>query len=140
MTTIAAFLCLIFILDGLRLRGRARSLAPLPDSDRPVRADHRFLFPEGFELSEETKRAASRYADAAGLEVLDLVPADYPGTDLLGLLELVDPNTYRGQPFLPARPVRPMRWQPPRRVAVCVGGPRKNVPPQFRSAMTARSS
>ena len=103
MTTIAAFLCLIFILDGLRLRGRARSLAPLPDSDRPVRDDHRFLFPEGVELSEETKRAASRYADAAGLEVLDLVPADYPGTDLLGLLELVDPKTYRGQPSLPAR-------------------------------------
>ena len=103
MTTIAALLCLIFILGGLRLRGRARSLAPLPDSDQPVRADHRFLFPEGVELDEETKRAASRYAHAAGLDVLDLVPADYPGTDLLGLLELVDPNTYRGQLFLPAR-------------------------------------
>ena len=103
MTTIAALLCLLFVLGGLRLRGRARSLAPLPESDHPVRADHRFLFPDGVELDEATKRAASRYADAAGLEVLDLVPADYPGTDLLGLLELVDPNTYRSQLFIPAR-------------------------------------
>jgi SAM-dependent methyltransferase len=103
MTTLAALLCLLFVLGGLRLRGRARSLAPLPDSDEPVRPDHRFLFPDGVELDDATKRAASRYADAAGLEVLDLVPADYPGTDLLGLLELVDPNTYRSQLFLPAR-------------------------------------
>ncbi|MCH2105575.1 MAG: class I SAM-dependent methyltransferase [Planctomycetes bacterium] len=103
MTFFAGCLSLLFLLGGLRLRGRARSLAPLPDSEEPVRPEHRFLFPDGVELDEATKRAASRYAHAAGLEVLDLVPANYPGTDLLGLLELVDPNAYRGQFSVPAR-------------------------------------
>jgi len=103
VTFLAGCLCALFILGGLRLRGRARSLAPLPDSDEPVHPDHRFLFPDGVELDDATRRAASRYAHAAGLEVLDLVPANYPGTDLLGLLELVDPNAYRGQFSVPAR-------------------------------------
>jgi len=103
MTFLAGCLCALFLLGGLRLRGRARALALLPDSDEPVHPDHRFLYPDGVELDDATKRAASRYAMAADLEVLDLVPADYPGTDLLGLLELVDPNSYRGQFFTPAR-------------------------------------
>ncbi len=103
MTFFAGCLCALFLLGGLRLRGRARSLALIPDSDEPVHPDHRFLFPDGVELSEATKRAASRYAHAAGLEVLDLVPGDYPGTDLLGLFELVDPNAYRAQFSVPAR-------------------------------------
>lgn len=103
MTFFSVCLCALFLLGALRLRGRARSLAVLPPSDEPVHPDHRFLYPDGVELDEATRRSASRYAHAAGLEVLDLVPADYPGTDLLGLLELVDPNAYRGQFLLPAR-------------------------------------
>ena len=58
MTFLAGCLCALFLLGGLRLRGRARALALLPDSDEPVHADHRFLYPDGVELDDATKRAA----------------------------------------------------------------------------------
>ena len=55
MTFLAGCLCALFLLGGLRLRGRARSLAALPDSDEPVPPYHRFLYPAGVELAAATK-------------------------------------------------------------------------------------
>ena len=95
MIFFAGLLCALLLLNGLRLRVRARDLTALPETDEPTHTSHRFLYPEGVELDEETRRAASRYAHAASLDVLDLIPGDCPGVDLLALLEVLDPNGYR---------------------------------------------
>ena len=95
MIFFAGLLCSLLLLNGLRLRVRARDLTALPETDEPTHTSHRFLYPEGVELDEETRRAASRYAHAASLDVLDLIPGDCPGVDLLALLEVLDPNGYR---------------------------------------------
>ena len=106
MTVLALCLTALFLLGGLRLRGRLGKLAVLPLSksgdgnlDEPPHPDHIFLTAPGVELDEATRRAASRWARAAGVEVLDLIPGDFPPLELLGLAELMDPAAYRAAPL-----------------------------------------
>ena len=101
MTTLALVLTVIFLLGGLRLRGRLAKLAVLPPGGElePPHPDHIFLTAPGVELDEATRRSASRWARAAGVEVLDLIPGDFPPLELLGLAELMDPATYRAAPL-----------------------------------------
>lgn len=101
MSLLLLLLTLLFVLGGVRNRGRLRKLAVLPDSDEPVGEGWRWLLAPGVEPPEPTRRAARAYAEAAGLEVLDLVPGDWPATSVLGLAELCDPDAYRETAIAP---------------------------------------
>lgn len=93
---LAGFLGLLWLLDALRLRGRARSLHVLSPSDAAVSDTHAFLSPPGSVPDDATKRAASAYALAQGLEVLDVVPASLSSSRATTLMAGIDPKTYRG--------------------------------------------
>jgi SAM-dependent methyltransferase len=88
-------LAAIWLLDGLRLRGRARALRVLQPSDQPVSDSHAFLVRSGVVLDEATRRAASAHARDNGLEVLDLVAPRIASWRALVLLQWVDPARYR---------------------------------------------
>jgi ubiquinone/menaquinone biosynthesis C-methylase UbiE len=92
-------LAALWLLDGLRLRGRARSLTVLPESSEVERNDHVFLIRPGVKLDESTRRAASAYANANDLDVLDLVPQRIASWRALVLLVAVDPAQFRRDRF-----------------------------------------
>ena len=92
-----------FVLNGLRLRARARALPVLPPSSDAVRLQHRFVTADGVDLGCDTRRAASAYAESAGLDVVDLVPADLPTGRALDLTRMVDPAAYRTARLAPGR-------------------------------------
>jgi len=91
------------VLNGLRLRSRARRLPTLTPTGEAVRLQHRFVTAEGVELDPDTRRAASAFADAAGVDVLDLVPADLPVGRALDLTRMVAPTSYRASRLAPGR-------------------------------------
>ncbi len=92
-----------FVLNGLRLRARAGALPVLPPSADPVRLQHRFISADGVDLDCDTRRAASAYAEFAGLEVVDLVPAGLATGRALDLTRMVDPKAYRVARLAPGR-------------------------------------
>jgi len=57
----------------------------------------------GIEVSDETTESAAAWASEQNLEVLDLVPSDLGALEALGLLQTVDPATYRRSPFAVGR-------------------------------------
>ncbi|MFI0446433.1 class I SAM-dependent methyltransferase [Actinomadura sp. 6N118] len=81
--------------DAVWRRTRAARLRPLPPSDKPVAEDHHFVTVAGVVLDDETRRAASAYATAHRLQVLDLVPAGLDCARALELARRVEPDTYR---------------------------------------------
>jgi SAM-dependent methyltransferase len=83
------------VANGLRTRRRLSAMAVLPASDRAPDPDHVFLCGDGVVLDDATVRAASAYAVAHDLDVLDLVPADLSTERALELARTVDPRTYR---------------------------------------------
>lgn len=93
--TIGGALSVLWWLDALRLRGRARSLVRLAPSDEPVSPTHTFLVRPGVALDDATRRAASAHARAQGLEVLDLIPARIGSWRAMQILQTLDPATYR---------------------------------------------
>lgn len=95
MTWVFAFFALVFLLDGLRMRGRLRALPVLAPSEAPISSEHRFLVAPGVVLDDATRRAASAHAHAHGLRLLDLVPGDLPPLRAWGLLQGLDPAEYR---------------------------------------------
>lgn len=94
---------LLFLFDGLRIRGRAASLTALTETDAEVADDHRFLCAPGVTLDDATKRAASAHAKAEGLAILDLVPGDTNVSHLWNLAQLFDPGDYRHNRIAPGR-------------------------------------
>ena len=88
-------LAVLFSVDTLRMRRRARALGVLSLSDEPVSATHVFLVRPGVVVDEATKRAASAYARRHGLSVLDLVPQRMASWRAVVLLSTTDPATYR---------------------------------------------
>lgn len=62
-----------------------------------------FLVADSVTIPDATKAAAIAHAQAEGLEVLDLIPADLPTTRMLDLARMVDPTTYRDAPLVPGR-------------------------------------
>src|SRR5262245_52273975 len=96
---VGGVLAAMWLADGLRLRGRARSLAVLPPSDAPVSDDHVFLVRSGVTLDESTRRAASAFASAHDLDVLDLVSPRIASWRALVLLVAVDPARFRRDRF-----------------------------------------
>src|SRR5262249_18732323 len=85
----------LLVFDALRVRGRARALATLAPSDEPISPDHRFIVASGVTLDEATRRAASAYARAKGLALLDIVPARTSALRAWGFLQFVDPAKYK---------------------------------------------
>jgi ubiquinone/menaquinone biosynthesis C-methylase UbiE len=92
-------LAALWLADGLRLRQRARSLPVLPTSDAAPTEDHVFLVRPGVTLDESTRRAASAYASAHDLDVLDLVPRRIAAWRALVLLVAVDAARFRRDRF-----------------------------------------
>lgn len=89
----------VLVADALQLRGRIEKVHVLEPSDAPVAPTHRLVTAAGVVVDDATARAASAYALAEGLDVLDLVPADTPVEALLDMLRTLDPATYRGDPL-----------------------------------------
>ncbi|QES59260.1 class I SAM-dependent methyltransferase [Streptomyces venezuelae] len=85
----------------VRARRRLRAIPVLPvtppavAAGGPRAAGWRLLTARGVEPDAATFLAACGYAEAEGLRVLDLLPADLPAERALGLLRLVDPARYR---------------------------------------------
>ncbi|MEJ7731319.1 MAG: class I SAM-dependent methyltransferase [Polyangiaceae bacterium] len=95
MSWLWTILGLIFLLDVVRMRGRAAAIPALQPSDEPVDLEHRFLVAEGVELDPATRRAASAHARQHGLAVLDLVPTGMSWYDAWGTFQVFDPAEYR---------------------------------------------
>ena len=89
--------------NGIRLRLRAASLRSLPPSSEPVSSEHLFLVAPGTRVDDATRSAASAYARASGLDVLDLVPRDLPVERALYLMRVVAPSAYREDRLAPGR-------------------------------------
>lgn len=104
MTWILGALIAFLILDALQTRGRSGHLSTmLPTSERwTPETDHVLVVREGVTVPPDVERAARAHADAAGLDVLELLPPDLPAMDAVALLHVVDPRRYRRQPFAPA--------------------------------------
>ncbi len=95
MIAVIVILTIVFLADAFRLRGRIHGLFALSPSTAPISPELRFLVAPGVTLDEETRRDASAHARAMGLQVLDLIPGDQPAAALMGLMQTVDPRTYR---------------------------------------------
>ena len=91
------------VANGIRLRRNAKGFSSLRPATAPVGESHCFVTAAGVELDEQTRRAASAFARANDLEVVDLVPADLPTEPALDLLRGLDARTYRGRTFAPGR-------------------------------------
>jgi SAM-dependent methyltransferase len=94
-TLVWAAFAALWMLDATRLRRRARALRTLEPSDDPVADEHGFVVGPGVVLDEPVRRAASAFARAHGLDVLDLIPRDLPAPDAFMLLQTVDFATFR---------------------------------------------
>lgn len=94
-TLVWSFLGVLWAFDAARLRGRARALRTMAESNEPVAEDHGFIVRAGLELDESVRRAASAYARAHNLDVLDLIPRDLPAPDAFFLLQTVDFTAFR---------------------------------------------
>ncbi|MFI7354126.1 methyltransferase domain-containing protein [Streptomyces avidinii] len=84
----------------VRARRRLRAIPVLPVAPPaaagvPRAAGWRLLTARGVEPDAPTFLAARAHAEAEGLRVLDLLPADLPAERALALLRLVDPARYR---------------------------------------------
>ncbi|MFE9931266.1 methyltransferase domain-containing protein [Streptomyces sp. NPDC005533] len=81
---------------GRRLRAiPVLPVTPPAAAGIPRPAGWRLLTARGVEPDAATFLAACAHAEAEGLRVLDLLPADLPAERALGLLRLVDPARYR---------------------------------------------
>ncbi|HMC09043.1 MAG TPA: class I SAM-dependent methyltransferase, partial [Actinomycetota bacterium] len=84
-----------FVISGLRLRARARRLPVVVGTAAGgAEAPRQWLLAEGLAVDEATRSAVAAYADRAGLDVLDLVPADLPFDAAFDLVHLVDARSY----------------------------------------------
>lgn len=106
MIAIAATVLVVagLVLNGLRLRARVPAALPAagtgPDAGP---GEWAWLTARGVVLDDATRRAAAAYAHAEGLDLLDLVPADFPATAARDLLRAVDPRAYRDSRLAPGR-------------------------------------
>jgi SAM-dependent methyltransferase len=88
-------MAVLWVLDALRMRTRLAAIPVLPHSNEPPSPKHRFFAAPDAKLTEETRSAASAWATAQKLELLDLIPSDAPALMLLAIAQFVDPKTYR---------------------------------------------
>ncbi len=92
---VGSLLTALWLLDALRLRRRASSLAVMESSDAPpTDADH-FVVRKGVTIPDDVKCAASFYARKQGLRALDLVPHDLGAWRALLFLQTVDVSNFQ---------------------------------------------
>ncbi len=92
------------VLNGLRLRQRLSGLTPLarhPTPDSGAADDFVMVTLPGVAVDAATRRAAAAFADAEGLDVVDLVPGDLPRDQALDLARVLDTTTFRSAPLAP---------------------------------------
>ncbi|WP_018654583.1 class I SAM-dependent methyltransferase [Actinomadura flavalba] len=81
--------------NALRLRRRLNALDRLDTDGVPGSGRYTLVTAPGVTVSDDVRRAAERYADERGLDLLDLVPAALPVDDALDLLRHLAPAAYR---------------------------------------------
>ncbi len=86
----SGILAFLLLLDALRLRGKTTALPSLPPSDEPPDPQHRFFVRPGVAVTADLQRAASAFARAQRLEILDLVPVEMPALQALAFLQTVE--------------------------------------------------
>jgi len=100
------------VANGVRLRGRLARIPVLDDflagngvTELPgvFGDDFDWVIAEGVTVDETTARAAVRYARFHDLDVVDLIPGDLPVGDLVELMRVVNPKTYRDDPLAAGR-------------------------------------
>ena len=82
-----ALVALLLLVDAVRMRLRADQLAILAPSDEATA--YEVVAAPGVTVDEATRRAASAYARAHGVELLDLIPRDLPAIRSMSLLQVV---------------------------------------------------
>ena len=92
-------LALVLLLDAIRMRRRIAAMGLLCASDEPVAATHRIIAAPGVTVDDATRRAASAYANAHAVDVVDIVPGNLPAIRAMTLAQLVDPAAYRTDPL-----------------------------------------
>lgn len=96
------------VVGALRLRGRLSSLATVEPGQSTGTTDEQtqdwVLFTaQGVHVDSVTRRDAVTWAEAQGLDVLDLVPGDLPSERAMDLARLADPGTFRTNRLAPGR-------------------------------------
>jgi SAM-dependent methyltransferase len=98
MAWVCYFVALLWLLEALRLRARLGALAVLePDAqhDAPPTTTRCLIAAKGIGIDPQVRAAANAYADAEGLDVVDLIASDLPVLDAIRLADIVDLPTYR---------------------------------------------
>jgi 2-polyprenyl-3-methyl-5-hydroxy-6-metoxy-1,4-benzoquinol methylase len=89
-------LSLVWLLDGLRLRQRAKALVVIePNQGTDIESPFRIITKRGAVLSESMVRSATQYALVERLDVLGLVADDLPAAEAMLCMQAVDPKTFR---------------------------------------------
>lgn len=100
MSWICIVLTVLFILDALRLRGRlAACKEAVADSEALAYRNYRLIVAPGVVVDKATAQSAAAFAQAQGLEVLDLVPGDLPSLPAMELMRVLDPIRFRTDRF-----------------------------------------
>ncbi|WP_141733409.1 class I SAM-dependent methyltransferase [Oligoflexus tunisiensis] len=99
----AGFMALVWVLDGLRLRKRARSLAVIPRAEFEVPVTLHFITRTQATLDEATRRAAAAYAEAQNLDVLVLLPGNMPAAEALLACQAIQPEQFRRERIASAK-------------------------------------
>ena len=94
---VCGLFAVVWTLDALRLRARIGALAVLSPSDAATSDEHRFVVRAGATLDDATRRAASAFARAHDLDVVDLVAPDLPAWRALLFLQTVDASRFRAE-------------------------------------------
>jgi SAM-dependent methyltransferase len=92
-------LALLWVLDAVRLRNRVAAISVLEQSPGEVGSGYQFITAPGVEVDQITGRAAIQWAAAEQVQVVDLVPKSLPCLNVLRLAQVVDPGSYRRDPF-----------------------------------------
>ncbi len=96
-------LALIYLGDALRLRGRLRALPRASESGAVGAPEvaYELILGRGATLPPEARAAAESFARGEQLLALDLVPARWKALPALGLVQQVDPRSFRRSQLAP---------------------------------------
>ena len=102
MSWVLYLLAVVMLLDAVKMRRRITALPVLAATDAPGAAAHELVVAPGVVLADATRRAASAYAAANDLELLDVIPRDLPALRAMTIATLVE-RGYREDRLGPGR-------------------------------------
>jgi SAM-dependent methyltransferase len=97
------FIALVWVLDGLRLRKRARGLTVLQRAEAEVPITFHFITRTNATLDDATRQAAAAHAEAQNLDALVLLPGNLPAAEALLACQAIDPEKLRRERIAPAK-------------------------------------